>query len=163
LREAELCIYPQKIKPQVHAAVDQNLTIEVCNVHNAIAPAAEKAAVWLESFHPSREALYLVLLAIEELIMNCITYGYDDANEHTIVIKLAIKNQQVAMTVIDDGHAFDPLALSPPDLSKAVAERPIGGLGIYMLRSLADEMSYERRGHTNRLTLTKRLSEAAAR
>jgi serine/threonine-protein kinase RsbW len=138
--------------------VNQTITIEVCNAQNAIAPAAEKAARWLEAFHPSKEALYLVLLAIEEIVMNCITYGYDDGEKHTILIKLAIQNQHVAVTVIDDGHAFDPLALSPPDLSKALADRPIGGLGIYMLRSLADDMIYERRDHTNRLTLTKRLS-----
>ena len=139
-------------------AVDETLTIEVCNVPDAIAPAAEKAEAWLKSFRPSKEAVYLILLAIEELVTNCIKYGYDDAGKHTIVIRLAVNDQFVTITVIDDGRAFNPLALAPPDFSKAIADRPIGGLGIFMLRSLADTMDYERRDHRNQLTLTKRLS-----
>jgi anti-sigma regulatory factor (Ser/Thr protein kinase) len=62
------------------------------------------------------------------------------------------------MTVVDDGHEFDPLAKEAPDLTLSVEDRPIGGLGIHLLRNLTDGMSYERRDGLNRLTLTKRLS-----
>src|SRR5579863_5857043 len=82
--------------------VDETLSIEVCNVHDAIAPAAEKAEAWLKTFHPSKEAVYLVLLAIEELVTNCIKYVYDDADEHRILIKLAVNHQDLTVTVIDD-------------------------------------------------------------
>jgi anti-sigma regulatory factor (Ser/Thr protein kinase) len=101
--------------------------------------------------------LTLVLLAIEELVTNCIEYGYDDADDHTIVIVLSISDGSLTMDVIDDGHPFDPLTAPPPDFSLEVEDRPIGGLGIYLLRKLADNISYERNHGTNRLTLTKRL------
>ncbi len=136
----------------------ESLTIEVKNTHDSIAPAAEKAEAWLDAYDPSPKAMYLVPLAIEELVTNCIHYGYDDAREHTILITLSVADQTLTMTVEDDGHEFDPLARETPDLDAPAEDRPIGGLGIHLLRNLADDMAYERRDGTNRLTLTKRLS-----
>lgn len=135
----------------------ESLTIEVKNSHEAIAPAAAEAEAWLEAYDPSPKAMYLVPLAIEELVTNCIHYGYDDAGEHTIVITLSVADQTLMMTVEDDGHEFDPLAQEAPDLAGPAEDRPIGGLGIHLLRKLADGVAYERRNGTNRLTLTKRL------
>src|ERR1700761_9354103 len=111
--------------------VGESLTIEVPNSRDAIARASGEAERWLESYRPAPAALNLVLLAIEELVTNCIEYGYDDADEHTIVIVLSISNGNLTMEVIDDGHAFDPLTSLPPDFSLDVQDRPIGGLGIY--------------------------------
>jgi anti-sigma regulatory factor (Ser/Thr protein kinase) len=136
----------------------EGLTIEVKNTHEAIAPAAAKAEAWLEAFDPSPKAMYLVPLAIEELVTNCIHYGYDDAGEHTIVITMSVADGTLTMTVEDDGHEFDPLARETPDLTVPAEDRSIGGLGIHLLRSLSDGMAYERRNGTNRLTLTKRLA-----
>jgi serine/threonine-protein kinase RsbW len=138
--------------------VGESLTIEVKNTDDAIAPATEKAEAWLEAYDPSPKALYLVPLAIEEIVTNCIHYGYDDAGEHTIVITLSVADQTLTLTVEDDGHEFDPMARETPDLTAPVEERPIGGLGIHLLRNLSDGMAYERRDGMNRLTLTKRLS-----
>lgn len=128
------------------------------NSHDAIAPAAARAEAWLETHHPSARAMYLVPLAIEEIVTNCIQYGYDDGGDHTIVITLSIADRILTMTVVDDGHEFDPLANAAPDLSLDVENRPIGGLGIHLLRNLTDRMTYERRDGLNRLTLIKRLS-----
>ncbi len=129
------------------------------NSCDAIAPATEKAEVWLEAHQdPSPKALYLVPLAIEEIVTNCIHYGYDDAGEHTIVITLSVADQTLTLTVEDDGHEFDPMARETPDLTVPAEERSIGGLGIHLLRNLSDGMVYERRDGMNRLTLTKRLS-----
>jgi anti-sigma regulatory factor (Ser/Thr protein kinase) len=138
--------------------VGESLTIEVKNTRDAIAPAAERAEAWLLAYDPPPNALYLVPLAIEEIVTNCIHYGYDDAGEHTIVILLSVADQTLTMTVVDDGHEFDPLARETPDLTLAAEDRPIGGLGIHLLRNLADNVAYERRDGMNRLTLTKRLA-----
>lgn len=135
----------------------ESLTLEVRNSRDAIAPASERAEAWLLRQAPSPEALYFVLLAIEELVTNCIAYGYDDGGEHIIVIVLSVTDQVLTMIVIDDGHPFDPLAVPSPDLSLDIQDRPIGGLGIFLLRELCDQIAYERRGDTNRLTLTKQM------
>jgi anti-sigma regulatory factor (Ser/Thr protein kinase) len=141
----------------VQNIVGESLTIEVANCRDAIARAGGEAERWLESYQAPPQALNLVLLAIEEVVTNCIEYGYDDAGEHTIVIVLSISDGILTMNVIDDGHPFDPFTLPPPDFSLDIQDRPIGGLGIYLLRKLADHISYERRDGTNRLTLTRRL------
>jgi anti-sigma regulatory factor (Ser/Thr protein kinase) len=137
--------------------VGESLTIEVPNSRDAIAGASAQAEAWLEPYQTSAQAVNLVLLAIEELVTNCIQYGYDDDMEHTISIVLSINDQELTLSVIDDGHPFDPLAAPSPDFSLQVRDRPIGGLGIYLLRQMADHIAYERRDGSNRLTLTKRM------
>ena len=137
--------------------VGESLTVEVRNSYDAIAPASAKAEAWLERHQPSPQALNLVLLAIEELVTNCINYGYDDANEHTITVVLSIDDQNLTVHVIDDGHPFDPLSQPAPDVSLQAEDRLVGGLGLHLLRQLADHMAYECRDGSNRLTLTKRM------
>lgn len=141
-------------------AVAESLTLQVRNTVEAIAPANAAAEAWLATQQVSLEATYLVNLAIEELVTNCIKYAYDDAGEHTIEIALRVADHALTIVVVDDGFAFDPLAAPAPDLSLALDDRPIGGLGIHILRQLADEIHYERRDGANRLTLTKRMPEA---
>jgi serine/threonine-protein kinase RsbW len=137
--------------------VGESLTIHVRNKGEAIAPANEAAETWLATQEISPEASFFAGLTIEELVTNCIKYGYDDSGEHTIDIELSVADHTLTITVVDDGHAFDPLAAPPPDMSEAIEDRPIGGLGIHMLRELADNMTYERRENKNRVTLKKRM------
>jgi len=138
--------------------VGVSLTIEVPNSRDAIAGASADAEAWLREHKASLKITNLVLLAIEELVINCIDYGYDDSAEHTIVIDLSIDEQNLTITVIDDGHPFDPLTAPAPNFSVDVQDRPVGGLGIHLLKQLADQVAYERRDSTNRITLTKRMS-----
>jgi len=133
-------------------------TLRVQSAVEAIGPATEQAEAWLREQQASADTSYLVSLAIEELVTNCIKYGYDDAVEHIVDIVLSVENGALSMEVIDDGHAFNPLEAPLPDLSLAMEKRRIGGLGIHLLRELADDVTYERRNGTNRVVLTKRLA-----
>jgi len=62
------------------------------------------------------------------------------------------------LTVTDDGHPFNPLEAPEPDTTLPVEERPIGGLGIYLLRKMFDRMDYTRTDGKNRVTLRKKLT-----
>jgi len=135
----------------------ETFNLRVVNTVEAIPPASEAAEAWLAERQVAPNVVFLVILAIEELVTNCIKYGYDDADAHTIDIELSVDASKLTMVVADDGHPFDPLAATPPDLSLAIEDRPIGGLGIHMLRELTDEMTYERRDGANRVTLIKRV------
>ena len=135
----------------------ESLTIELPSTRDGIATATEQAERWLYLHRASPHALNLVLLAIEELVINCIHYGYDDDKVHTIAIDLSIEDETLTVTFIDDGHPFDPLRAPAPDLSLKAQDRPVGGLGIHLLRQLSDHVSYRRHDGTNRFTLTKRL------
>lgn len=135
-----------------------SLTLQVPGTMEAIHPATVQAEAWLAEQQVSFEAMYLVSLAIEELVTNCIKYGYQDANGHTIDFLLSVDAGVLSLEVVDDGNPFNPLDAPRPDLSLPPEKRPIGGLGLHLLRELADEMRYERRDGTNRLRLTKRMS-----
>ena len=135
-----------------------SLTLHVPGTMDAIHPATVQAETWLAEQQVSFEAMYLVSLAIEELVTNCIKYGYQDANGHTIDFLLSVDEGVLSLEVVDDGNPFNPLDAPRPDLSLPPEKRPIGGLGLHLLRELADEMRYERRDGTNRLSLTKRMS-----
>lgn len=136
----------------------ESLTLAVRNAADAIAPASETAEAWLARQGADPETVYLVLLAIEELVTNCIKYAYDDAAEHIVAIELATDGRVVRMTVSDDGRPFDPLTAPAPDIEADAADRKIGGLGLFLLRKLADNVTYERRDRINRLTLTRRMA-----
>lgn len=96
-------------------------------------------------------------LAMEELFANLVDHGFPDGREHVIVMRCAVKEDALHIEVEDDGIPFD-LTLSPdPDLTLPIDERPIGGLGVFMIRRSMDELHYERRGALNVLHLVKRL------
>jgi anti-sigma regulatory factor (Ser/Thr protein kinase) len=95
-------------------------------------------------------------LALEEVVTNVIVHGYERRDAHTVRVRLLARPGEVNAEVEDDAPAYDPLARPTPELHRPVEDRPIGGLGIHLVRSLMDTVSYCRDGKCNRLTLTKR-------
>jgi serine/threonine-protein kinase RsbW len=135
----------------------EGFRIEVPNRREAIAPAMDAAEAWLEEKQAPPKVMYFVALAIEEVVTNCIHYGYDDDREHTIEIALTMADETLCVEIVDDGHPFDPLEAPAPDFSVKIQGRKEGGLGIHLLRNLADRIGYERRDGTNRITFQKKL------
>ena len=136
----------------------ESAKIDVRNTLDAIGPATDAAESWLKQRQVTGDAANLVLLAIDELVTNCIKYGYDDSGEHVISIALSVEDQALKIQVIDDGHPFDPLTAPTPDLSLDIEDRQEGGLGIFLLRKLSDDIAYEHRDGANCVTITKRLT-----
>ncbi|MDD9982952.1 MAG: ATP-binding protein [Gammaproteobacteria bacterium] len=99
-------------------------------------------------------------LSLDELITNTVSYGYQDMDEHEIRVMLTEQNGALVAIVEDDGLAFDPFTAAPvPDLEADVENRPIGGLGVYFVKTLMDEVAYERIEDCNRITLIQRTPE----
>jgi anti-sigma regulatory factor (Ser/Thr protein kinase) len=101
-------------------------------------------------------AVHAVQLALEELLTNILHYAYEDAGDHSISIRLDCEGDALRIEVEDDGRAFDLTSHPPPDLSLPLADRPIGGLGIHMIRRSLDQVDYRRAGGRNIVTLRKR-------
>jgi len=133
-----------------------SLTLAVRGVVDAIEPASRAAEDWLQQRGMNAHAVYVVNLAIEELVTNCIRHGYDDALEHSIDFVLSIDGEVLTIVATDDGREFDASSYPAPDIAAPAEQRSPGGLGIHLLREFTDTMSYERRDGRNRLTLTKR-------
>jgi len=90
---------------------------------------------------------------LEEAVVNVIRYGYEDDAPHQIQLAMEIQEGLVIMRLVDDGREFDPCAAPSPDFDIPHEERPIGGLGIHLMRELCECMTYERVDDRNRLTL----------
>lgn len=97
-------------------------------------------------------------LVFDEVVANIVLYGFDDDAAHAIEVDVQLEAGVLTVTVDDDGIAFDPLARAAPDVSSGIEEREIGGLGIHLVRTLMDEMSWERRGERNVLVLIKHVA-----
>ena len=102
------------------------------------------------------DVVFAVKLALEELVTNTILYGYADDDAHTIEVNLNLDDEVLRATIVDDAAAFDPRNATEPDLTSPLAERPIGGLGVHLVKNLMDGIDYRRDGERNRITLTKR-------
>jgi anti-sigma regulatory factor (Ser/Thr protein kinase) len=105
---------------------------------------------------------YAVNLALEEVLTNIITHGYDDDEPHAIDIRLSSDPEWITVSVEDDAGSFDPLGTThaEPDVTASIDDRPIGGLGIFLVKKVMDHLEYRRHDGRNRLVLKKRLPES---
>ena len=108
----------------------------------------------------SEQMSYHIKLALEEVVMNVISYAYDDDATHEFEVRLCSNSEGVVIDVIDDGGPFDPLReAAAPDVEATLEVRNIGGLGVFFVKTLMDHVEYRRENDHNRLTLTKRRTE----
>jgi sigma-B regulation protein RsbU (phosphoserine phosphatase) len=102
-----------------------------------------------------RDTMSQIRVVGDEVLANVIAHGFPDGADHDITVRVEWTEGRLTLTVSDDGVPFDPLGVPPPDTSGSLAERAVGGLGIHLVRHLVDQMTYERRGDRNVLTVMK--------
>jgi serine/threonine-protein kinase RsbW len=96
-------------------------------------------------------------LLLDEIVSNVIRHGFEDPADHRIFVSLAITGRTATIEVNDDGRAFNPVEAPPPNFEAPLEER-IGGLGIHIVRSIAQAIDYRRSNGHNVLTVTTTLS-----
>lgn len=98
-------------------------------------------------------------LVLEEAVSNIIFYAYEGENrEEEIELSLSYEQPDLMVKLSDGGCPFDPTARQDPDISLAAEERPVGGLGIFLIKKLMDEVNYQRVGDKNVLILKKKIT-----
>lgn len=107
--------------------------------------------------HLAPEMVADMQVALDEVLTNITEYAYTDNAEHKIHIRFEVLDNVLEAVIEDDGVSFNPLAIPAPDVSAPLHERRVGGVGIHFVRSLMDEVAYDRVGERNRLVLRKRL------
>lgn len=95
-------------------------------------------------------------LALDELLTNTISYGFDGPGSRRIKVTLRLDDGTIAMELLDDGRPFDPFARPDPDVTQPIESRPIGGLGVFFVRKLMDHVDYQHVNGQNRVTLIKK-------
>ena len=115
---------------------------------------------WLAGADVPFAGIYLANLTVEELVTNCIKYGYAgmDTTDKGIDVEISISGGELRIVLSDDAAPFDPLIQAAPYLSLPIDERPIGGLGIHMLRQMSTGFDYIFENGRNVVTITKLLT-----
>jgi anti-sigma regulatory factor (Ser/Thr protein kinase) len=106
------------------------------------------------------KTLFQINLALEEVLTNVIKYAYDDPASQTLTVKVAMDENEFQAEIIDRGRSFNPLEATPPDLDLPIEKRPIGGLGIHLVRTIMDHLDYRRVDDCNHFTMKKQILRA---
>ena len=97
-------------------------------------------------------------ICIDEIVANIARYAYGSGTGNaTVRLDFDETERVVSLTFVDSGMPFDPLDVPEPDITSPLAERPIGGLGLFMVKNMMDSMSYRREDGHNILTIRKRI------
>ena len=98
-------------------------------------------------------------LAIEEAVVNVMDYAYPNGGKGDVYIEAECDNDVMTFIIRDNGIPFDPTKASEVDTTLSAEERPIGGLGIHLVRTIMDTEEYSYTGGQNVLTLKKKLNK----
>ncbi len=104
----------------------------------------------------SDKEVYAVQLAADEAASNIIEHAYAGQPDASFEMTCEFQQDRLVITFYDHGISFDISKVSKPDVKADLSERKIGGLGIFLMHKLMDEVHYETRGSENILTLAKR-------
>lgn len=104
----------------------------------------------------AEEDRWAIHLALEEVVTNIITHGYVDGAAHRFTVELAaVAPERVRLTITDDAPAYNPLARSEVNIHLTLDERPVGGLGVHLVKNVMDHTAYARRDEQNILVLER--------
>jgi anti-sigma regulatory factor (Ser/Thr protein kinase) len=97
-------------------------------------------------------------LALEEAVSNVVLYAYPEKSGEKITISAQQIKDTLVFTISDKGTAFDPTEAPEADVTLSAEDRPIGGLGIFIVKNIMNEVTYQRINDTNVLTLSKKVT-----
>jgi anti-sigma regulatory factor (Ser/Thr protein kinase) len=137
--------------------MNSDLSIRIKNNRSELSPLKNAFRQYCEFRELPSNVVFAITLCLDEVVTNVISYGYDDRGEHTIEVSVRSGQGMIEITVEDDGRHFNPLEFPTPDIKCPIDERPVGGLGIYLVKTYMNELEYQRVGGKNRLTMRKNI------
>ena len=112
----------------------------------------------LETLGCDMKTVFALDLSVEEIFVNIASYAYEGGKgEAEMTLDFSETDNMFTVTFRDSGFPYDPLAKEDPDVTLALEDRKIGGLGIFMVKKNMDEMSYEYKDGQNVLVLRKKI------
>lgn len=103
------------------------------------------------------KAFGVIRLAAEELVVNIVDYAYPEGGDDYLDVEIERDEERITLCFRDGGVPFNPLDQPPPDISQPMEQRPIGGLGFFIVTKKMDSVTYEYTGGENVLTVMKKL------
>lgn len=123
----------------------------------ALAPFLEKVA---ESYEIAPDVAFQLNLALDEAMANSVSYAYEDGSIGPITLEVEKEENSIVLRLIDEGVAFDPTeGGAEVDTGLSAQDRPVGGLGIFLIKQMMDDMTYKRENGKNILTMKKQINK----
>jgi len=124
---------------------------------DGVARAGEEFVRFAERCRLPAKTVADLRVVLDEVLSNVVKYAFEGKERLPIDVEAVLAESALQITVADRGREFDPLSKSEPDVGAPMSERPIGGLGILLVKRLTDSQAWTRTEGVNRLTLTKNL------
>jgi anti-sigma regulatory factor (Ser/Thr protein kinase) len=140
------------------ASFERRLTADL----SSIVSLADEVTRWGNEAGLAEAAVFQINLVLEELVTNVITHGLGVGQPGGISVRIERTGERLEIVLVDDAQPFDPFSIAAPDLTGDIEDRPIGGLGVHLIRTLMDEWGYARVGGQNVVWLRKTLVERGA-
>ena len=138
--------------------MESRLSLVLRNHLSELKRMSEAVSAWCQENSISSAVEFHVTLALDEIISNVIRYGWKDSGEHEFCVRLSLLDDEVTLEIEDDAPPFNPLEVPVPDLDRPLDERPVGGLGIHLVRQVMDRLEYRWLDGKNLLVMKKKVS-----
>lgn len=130
---------------------------EILNLHNDINE-VPRLGEWIETMGENNDIpmadVFKLNLALEEAVVNVMNYAYPGQTGMPITLTMEKTGNTLIFSLVDSGVPFDPTSTEEPDLTLSADERPIGGLGIFLVREMMSDINYRYENSQNILTMT---------
>jgi len=133
---------------------EHDLELVLSSVDGALVPVTEAVDRLATDYDLPPKTRFNLELIIEELVLNSMTHGRQGDEEHEIIVRIRVGDARIAVQIEDDGRPYDPVAEAPSaPVDQSAAERPVGGLGVHIVKRMAESFEYRYFGGKNRVTL----------
>ena len=136
--------------------MNKQIELQIHNKTPEIERVCKSIAEFCRGHSISDKIIFSLHLALDEILTNIISYGYSDKNDHLIDIRYSLQNDYLTLEIEDDSNPYDPANAPTPDINACLEDRKIGGLGIYLIKNMMDEIKYSTKNGKNKLILTKK-------
>ena len=137
------------------------ITFQMSNKMNCFHHFQPKVEAFGEKHGLPMKVVFHLNLVLDELVTNIISYGYTDFDEHPIDVTVGIEGERITIRVEDDAQPFNILEAPEPEFDVPLEDRlkPIGGMGVHLVKNMVTHIDYKREGGKNVLLLTKDISK----
>lgn len=119
-----------------------------------VGPLVLETAGFLERQGVGATPLFKAQLLLEEVVSNVVRHAFRGDRSREVHVQVALDERGIHLVVVDDAPPFDPLRDGPRvDTEAALRDRPVGGLGLHLVKHMADELAYVREGDANRVRM----------
>jgi len=140
--------------------MESRLSLVLRNDLSELERLAQAVSAWCQKSYVIADVEYQLNLALDEIVSNVIRHGWKDEGEHQLFVQVSRTENELTVEVEDYAVPFNPLEAPVPDITKPLEERPVGGLGIHLVRQIMDGLEYRRHAGKNLLVMKKKIAGA---